>query len=179
VKSNRALDASIRPVTGRARKKARPAAVQSSRQRERYADRRMSLTVATLSGATLVLSLGSSCVRNVAADRPGGECEVHHVRLETATVPLDYGLPSLPSQSYAAAYEAEFPHAQRSANGGCNVNHFYKWARVRACPRCNKAEEEWIKKHPNDLYEHDRLLAPATRTPVVSSKLSDGRITLP
>jgi hypothetical protein len=34
---NRTLDPSARPVTGRARQKARPAPVRSSGQRERYA----------------------------------------------------------------------------------------------------------------------------------------------
>ena len=87
------------------------------------------------------------CIRNVAARQPEGQCAVHNMRLRANVVSLTYGLPSSPSEEYLAAAQTQFPNAFLSANGGCVVNPFYRWAWVRACPACNAAEKEWLASH--------------------------------
>ena len=76
-----------------------------------------------------------------------GICEIHQVPLETNIVPLGYGLPPPVSDEYLEASQTQFPHSKLSANGGCVPNPFFRWAKVRACPKCNAAEQEWLKTH--------------------------------
>ncbi len=177
--SNMPIKLSVRPVTPLA-EGASVAPVRPTAYRRRCADKTMSQRLTMLCAAALAKSLASSCIRNLAAEQPEGDCEVHHVRLATSIVPLDYGLPIPAGRSYAAAYKAEFPHALRAVNGGCVVNRFYKWARVRSCPQCNRAEEDWVKQHADDFYEHDRALptakndANAARSTLVMGRTTSG-----
>ena len=97
--------------------------------------------------ALIAALAGLSCVRNYANEQPEGVCEVHNARLSTSIVRLGYGLQTAPGIAYRTARKTEFPHSILDANGGCVSNPFYKWARVRACPKCNAAEKEWLKTH--------------------------------
>jgi len=97
--------------------------------------------------AVLAVLAGMSCVRNYAQEQQEGTCEVHSVRLSTSIVQLGYGTPTAPGIAYREARMAEFPHSYLYANGGCVSNPFFRWARVRACPKCTAAETEWLKTH--------------------------------
>ena len=101
-------------------------------------------------------SVGPACFRNFAREQSKGACEVHHVALVVSMVPLGYGKPSVLSEAYRAAQASDFPHAVLSENAGCMVNPFFKWARVRACSKCNAAEQEWLKTHRKYRYEEEQ-----------------------
>jgi hypothetical protein len=106
--------------------------------------------------ALLVALAGLSCVRNYANEQQDGVCEVHNARLSTSIVRLGYGLPTAPGIAYRTARKAEFPHSHLYANGGCVSNPFFRWARVRACPKCNAAEKEWLKTHRREPAEGEK-----------------------
>ena len=115
--------------------------------------------------ALLVALVGLSCVRNYANEQPEGMCEVHSAPLSTSIVRLSYGLPTAPGIAYRAARKAEFPHSYIYANGGCVSNPFFRWARVRACPKCNAAEKEWLKTHRREPAEGEQSPLKATAHP--------------
>jgi hypothetical protein len=108
----------------------------------------------------------TSCIRNITRYQPADMCEVHHVALQDNIVHLGYGLPAPVSNEYRVAFETQFPHAMLSANGGCSPNLVFKWARVRACPKCNAAEQEWLKTHYKYRYEAEKASAEVADTAV-------------
>ena len=120
----------------------------------------------TLLGLPLLVALvGLSCVRNYADQQQEGVCEVHHARLATSIVRLGYGLESAPGIAYRTARKTEFPNSYIYANGGCVSNPFFRWARVRACPKCNAAEKEWLKTHRREPAEGEQSPLKATTHP--------------
>jgi hypothetical protein len=92
-----------------------------------------------------------SCAR-IAKHQPETNCDLHDVRLRKNTVKLVYGLPPRLSEGYREASKSEFPHSFLHANGGCVVNPFIRWARVKSCPVCNDAERRWLEA--NLKYEY-------------------------
>ena len=71
-------------------------------------------------------------------------CETHDQWLKKKTVRVTYGLMDPPSDEYVEAREKQFPHSTLSVNRGCVVNHLVKWARVRSCTACDRAEQAWL-----------------------------------
>ncbi|MCP3997283.1 MAG: hypothetical protein GY722_19820 [bacterium] len=96
----------------------------------------------------LLLCVLGACARNYTSEEPATFCEVHKVDLEIMDVPFSYGMGS----GYAdAPDEEQFPHARNSVNCGCVVgsceNFVFRRARVKACPQCNRAEDEWREEY--------------------------------
>jgi hypothetical protein len=118
-------------------------------------------------GLSLLVALaGLACVRNYASEQEEGVCAVHNDRLSTSIVRLGYGLLTAPGIAYRTARKTEFPHSYLYANGGCVSNPFFRWARVRACPKCNAAEKEWLKTHRREPAEGESSPLKATTRPV-------------
>jgi hypothetical protein len=97
----------------------------------------------------LAMCLLAGFVNHVGSRAPSGECQLHHIPLTSLSVPVEYGLLRDPSKAYMAASKAKFPHAVLTASGGCVAGSEVTRA-VWACPRCNEAATEWLKKHPKD-----------------------------
>jgi hypothetical protein len=80
-------------------------------------------------------------------------CPVHNVKLRTFRVETIYGLPQRPSDEYVAAKEKDFPYAATPSLRGCIIGPF-SWLnrhdRVRACPMCTEAREEYLERTGND-----------------------------
>jgi len=112
--------------------------------------------------ALLVALAGLSCVRNFASEQPEGVCEVHNAHLSASIVRLDYGLPSAPGIAYRTARKTQFPHSYLYANGGCVRNPLFRWARVRACTKCNATEKDWLKTHRREPAEGEKSPIKAT-----------------
>jgi hypothetical protein len=77
-------------------------------------------------------------------------CAVHHVNMETRTIPIAYGLPSDgPPEGYFQAGQHSFPNADQRIMGGCMV-HDQKTALVWFCPECARAKADWLREHGAD-----------------------------
>jgi hypothetical protein len=75
--ANRTLDVSARPVTGRARRKARPAPARSSRQRDRYTDiTSMPLKTNSLTILLVVIALSRAVAQDSSEPKPIEEQEI-------------------------------------------------------------------------------------------------------
>jgi len=77
-------------------------------------------------------------------------CEVHHIKMTRAEVPISYGLPFVDANAlarYAASTNA-FPHARKYVLGGCCVSPDSPTnVIVYICPECRKAANEWEANH--------------------------------
>jgi hypothetical protein len=82
-------------------------------------------------------------------DETSGTCELHHVQMVKATVPIEYGLIHLSDYGLAlhAASQATFPHAQDSVSGGCCIESRSQ-AVIYHCRECRKAKRTWMVNHP-------------------------------
>ena len=80
-------------------------------------------------------------------------CEVHGTKLEEKEVPIRWGL-ILPPDSDEPTFTyrmKNFPNAQEFVTGGCIVPVDKKETeRIFICPDCQKAKEEWFKKHKTE-----------------------------
>jgi len=78
-------------------------------------------------------------------------CEVHHVAMQTKTVPIYYGLPFLFDYDLKMmeAARISFPHALDSIEGGCDVSDENPTsAEVYWCPVCRAEKEKWKERNP-------------------------------
>lgn len=81
-------------------------------------------------------------------DRAPETCPVHGASLLDDTVPVSYGLPILepafPGDSHDRQ-RALFPHAAVQYENGCVLTEDSPWlARVRYCPKCRDARDEYL-----------------------------------
>ncbi len=71
-------------------------------------------------------------------------CEVHHIVMNVAKVPVVYGLPVMGEEIRAE----RFPHSRVVLQAGCGVSSATN-AWVYVCPECQRAENEWrLSRHP-------------------------------
>lgn len=88
-------------------------------------------------------------------------CEVHHVEMRAALVPIHYGTPVsmfrnpdgtrrlAPGEIDPDLRQKLFPHAAHWTWGGCVVsNHSAQSARIRICGQCERDEQKWREEHP-------------------------------
>jgi hypothetical protein len=97
----------------------------------------------------LSVTLLSACASRPAAvyPLPGNSiCEVHHIPMQTKTVPRSFGLPWY-EPGYLAAERRYFPHAQDSVDGPCYYDGGPKMVRVYVCPECIRAKQRWAVRH--------------------------------
>jgi hypothetical protein len=82
-------------------------------------------------------------------DETSSICELHHVQMVRAKVPILYGLIRLNDYGKAlrAARETSFPHAQDCVLGGCVIGSPDR-AVIYHCPECRKAKRAWEVNHP-------------------------------
>ena len=88
---------------------------------------------------------------------PYGSCDVHRLPLKIASVPILYGLPDF-DPVVMQAEESLFPHARRSYEAGCLVGPSSpKQTRMRFCPKCRDAEEQWrFRRDINEQQRHPK-----------------------
>jgi hypothetical protein len=72
-------------------------------------------------------------------------CHVHHVEMPTKVLQIGYGLPPKPPETYFDRRTARFPNSHATINGGC-VLRDTRYAMMRSCPMCEKAEAEFLAK---------------------------------
>ncbi len=73
-------------------------------------------------------------------------CPVHGLELRAGRVPIEYGLLRYPDDYREAS--ASFPYACSKVPGGCCIDYNKKYAQIRYCPECRKAEKAyWKSKH--------------------------------
>ena len=82
---------------------------------------------------------------------PPSICEVHHVAMQTKSVPIYYGLPFLLDYDLEMmkAARISFPHALDYIEGGCDVSDENPTsAEVYWCPVCRAEKEKWKERNP-------------------------------
>ena len=97
-----------------------------------------------------------SCVRFMGRHQTDAECSVHNIRLKKDTVRIYYGLPPRPTDEYISSTKRKFPNAGGPVNGGCIVNPFFRWARIKSCSKCTAVRSKWLETNPRYQYELDR-----------------------
>lgn len=91
------------------------------------------------------------------ADYLGPEtvCSLHHVEMESRTIPIRYGLLAVGgefavhSPGYIAPSNELWPNAPTFVVGGCCEGSKTS-ARVRVCPECERERVAWAEAHPAD-----------------------------
>ena len=74
-------------------------------------------------------------------------CEVHGIEMDTRTVPIEWGLPVIEvEQPYDQIKATLFPNALQSYLGGSDLSDGTTYALVYVCPKCEKAERDWLNQ---------------------------------
>ena len=74
-------------------------------------------------------------------------CEVHGIKMDTRTVPIDWGLPVIePEQPYDQIKANLFPNGPRNYLGGTCMSDGTERAIIYVCPKCEIAERDWLNQ---------------------------------
>ncbi len=93
--------------------------------------------------ATFLISLVLGISAALASPPEKGICPVHHIRMESITLRMVYGMPSQLEFEEMRVEKTRFPHGRDYVLAGCVVKPAKSVAGF-LCPECVKARKEWL-----------------------------------